>query len=64
MPLTVKSGDVVFHYGFAATATFRREHIEVICAAVRFAVSFVKTVLAELLSALSAEEMLSVPGLF
>lgn len=63
MPLCVERGDIVLHDGFAAAAALWREHVEVIVAAVRFAVPFVEPVFTELLATLGAEEVLRMPGL-
>ena len=61
MPLAVQGGDVVLHDGPVAPVALRREHVEVVVAAVRLAVALVEPVLAELLAALGAEEVLRVP---
>lgn len=63
MPLRVERGDIVFHYGFVAATALGGEHIEVVRTTVRLAVPFMEPVLTELLSTLSAEEVLRVPGL-
>lgn len=63
MPLAVECRYVIFHNGAITTAAFRSEHVEVVLAAVRLTVSLVEALFAELLAALSAEEMLGVPGL-
>lgn len=63
MPLAVECGYIILHNGAITAAAFRREHVEIVLATIRLAVSLVEAVLAELLAALSAEEMLSVPGL-
>jgi uncharacterized DUF497 family protein len=63
MPLTVQSRNVILHDGTTATAALGREHIEVVVSAVRFAVPLVEALLAELLPALSAEEVFHVPRL-
>jgi hypothetical protein len=61
--LTVERWNVVFHDGTIASCAFRRKHVEVVVAAVRFAVTFMEAIIAELLAALGAEEVLGVPGL-
>lgn len=63
MPLRVKGRDVILHDRFVAAAAFRREHIEVIGAAVRFTIALMEPILPKLLSALSAKEVLRVPSL-
>lgn len=63
MPLAVEGGDVVLHDGPVAAAALGREHVEVVVAAVGLAVTLVEALLAELLAALCAEEVLRVPGL-
>lgn len=63
MPLAVERRYIIFHNSAIATATFRREHVEIVLAAVGLAISLVEALLAELLAALSAEEVLGVPGL-
>lgn len=62
MPLCVQSWDVVFHNGAIAASTFWCEHVEVIVAAVWFAIAFMESFFAELLAALGTEEMLCVPS--
>lgn len=64
VPLAVESRDVVLHDGPVAPVAFRCEHVEVVVAAVRLAVALVEPVLAELLAALGAEEVLGVPRFF
>lgn len=63
MPLCVQGGDVVLHDRLVAAAALRREHVEVIGPTVRFPVPLVESFFPELLAALSAEEVLRVPGL-
>lgn len=63
MPLGVERRDVVLHDGAAAAAALGREHVKVVVLAVRLAVLLVEAVLAELLAALRAEEVLRVPRL-
>lgn len=63
MPLAVQRRYVVLHDGAVAAAALRCEHIEVVLPAVRLAVPLVEALLAELLAALGAEEVLRVPGL-
>lgn len=63
MPLTVQGGYVVLHDGSIAAAALGCEHVEVILAAIRLAVPLVEALLAELLAALGAEEVLGMPGL-
>lgn len=61
MPLAVQSRNIIFHNGTVATATLGGEHIEVIIAAIGFAVPFMETIFTELLTALCAEEVFHVP---
>ncbi|KYN27216.1 hypothetical protein ALC57_03560, partial [Trachymyrmex cornetzi] len=63
MPLTIKRRYIIFHDSAIATTALGCEHVEVILAAVGLAVSFVEALLAELLAALSAKEVLGVPSL-
>ncbi|KYM93561.1 hypothetical protein ALC62_15919 [Cyphomyrmex costatus] len=63
MPLTIKRRYIIFHDSAVATTALGCKHVEVILAAIRFAVSLVEALLAELLAALGAEEVFSVPGL-
>jgi len=63
MPLAVERRYVILHDGAIASAALWRKHIEVILPAVGLAVPLVKAVLAELLAALSAEEVFRVPRL-
>lgn len=63
MPLAVQRRDVVLHDGPVAPVALGGEHVEVVVAAVRFPVALVEPILAELLAALGAEEVLRVPGL-
>lgn len=63
MPLRVQRRDVVLHDGPVAAIALRGEHLEVVVAAVGLAVALMETLLAELLAALGAEEVLRVPGL-
>lgn len=63
MPLTVQRGYIVLHDGPITATAFGREHVEVVLAAIGLAVPLVETLLTELLAALGAEEVLSVPGL-
>lgn len=63
MPLRVQSGYIIFHDSTIAGSAFRREHVEIVVPAVRFAFAFVETLLAELFAALRAEEVLHVPRL-
>lgn len=62
MPLTVKCRYVILHDSAVTPAALRSEHIEIILPAVRLAVPLVEALLAELFAALSAEEVLGVPG--
>lgn len=64
MELTVERGNVVLHDGAIAAGAFWCEHVEVIVAAVSLTVTFMEAIVAELLAALGAEEVLGVPGLF
>jgi hypothetical protein len=63
MELTVKSRNVILHNGAIATSALGCEHVEVVVAAIWFSIAFVEAIVAELLTALSAEEVLSMPGL-
>ena len=63
MPLAVEGRDVVLHDGAVTTSALGREHVEVVLAAVGLTVALVEALLAELLAALGAEEVLRVPGL-
>lgn len=63
MPLRVQRRDVVLHDGPVAAIALRGEHLEVVVAAVGLAIALMETLLAELLAALGAEEVLRVPGL-
>lgn len=64
MPLAVQRRNVILHDGPIAPVTLWGEHVEVVVAAVRLAVTLVEPVLAELLTALGAEKVLRVPGFF
>lgn len=64
MELTVERWNVVFHDGAIAAGAFRRKHVEVIATAIRFAVTFMEAIVAELLATLGTEEVLGVPGFF
>lgn len=61
--MTVERRYVILHNGAITAAALRRKHVEVVFATIRLAVSLVEALFAELLAALSAEEMLGVPGL-
>ncbi|KYQ50319.1 hypothetical protein ALC60_10633 [Trachymyrmex zeteki] len=63
MPLTIKRRYIIFHDSAVATTALGCKHVEVVLAAVRLAVPLVEALLAELLAALSAKEVLGVPGL-
>lgn len=63
MPLGVEGRDVVLHDGPVASSALGGEHIEVVVAAVGFALAFMKAFFSKLLTALGAEEMVHVPGL-
>jgi hypothetical protein len=63
MPLAVEGRYVVLHDGAVASAALGGEHVEVVVPAVGLAVPLVEALLAELLAALGAEEVLRVPGL-
>lgn len=63
VPLCVKRGDVILHNGLAAAAAFGCKHIEIIRAAVWLAIALMEPFFSELLAALRAEEVLSVPRL-
>lgn len=64
MPLAVERGDIIFHNRPIAGAAFWREHIKVIIPTIGLALLLVETFFPELLSALSAEEVLHMPSLF
>lgn len=64
MELTVECGNVILHDGAIAAGALWCEHVEVVVTAVGLAVAFMEAVVAELLAALGAEEVLGVPGLF
>lgn len=63
MPLAVERGNVILHDGPVAPVALGREHVKVVVATVRLAVTFVEPVLAKLLATLGTEEVLRVPGL-
>lgn len=63
MPLGIQSRDVVLHNSTVATVALGSEHLEVVGFAVWFAITFMEAILSKLLTALSAEEVLGVPGL-
>lgn len=63
MPLGVKGGNVVFHDGPIAGSALGSVQVEVVVATERLAVALMEAVLAELLAALGAEEVVHVPGL-
>lgn len=63
MPLRVQRRNVVLHDRPVAAVALGRKHVEVVVAAVRLAVALMEAILAELLAALSAEEVLRVPRL-
>lgn len=63
MPLAVERGDVVLHDRPVAGAALGREHVEVVVPAVGLPLLLVEALLAELLAALGAEEVLHVPRL-
>lgn len=63
VPLAIQCRNVVVHDRAIARATFWGEHVEIVFAAVWFALPFMKTVFSKLLPALSAKEVLHVPGL-
>jgi len=63
MPLRVQRRDVVLHDGPVAAIALRGKHLEVVVAAIGFAIALMESLLAELLAALGAEEVLRVPGL-
>lgn len=63
VPLAVECRYVILHNGAITAAALRSEHVKVILAAIRLAVSLVEALFAKLLAALSAEEMLGMPGL-
>lgn len=63
VPLAVECRYVILHNSAITAAALRSEHVKVILAAIRLAVSLVEALFAKLLAALSAEEMLGMPGL-
>lgn len=63
MPLGVQGRDVVLHDGTVAAIALGSEHIEIIVAAVGFAITFMEAIFTELLATLGTEEMFRVPGL-
>jgi len=63
MPLAVECRYVILHNGAITAAALRSEHVKIILATIRLAVSLVEALFAKLLAALSAEEMLGMPGL-
>jgi hypothetical protein len=62
VPLAVQSRYIVLHDGAIAAGTLGRKHVVVVGATVRFAVTFVEALLAELVATLGAEEVLRVPS--
>lgn len=62
MPLGVQGRNIIFHNGTVAAIALGREHIEIVIATIWFAIALMEALLAELLTALGAEEMLRVPG--
>ena len=63
MPVTTESGDVVIDDRLEAAGTFGGEQLEEVLAAVGTAGLFMVTIVAKVLSTMSAEEMLGMPGL-
>lgn len=63
MPLGIQSRDVVLHDSTVATVALWSEHLEVIGFAVWLAITFMEPILSKLLTTLSAEEVLGMPGL-
>lgn len=61
MPLRIQCRNVILHDGPIAAIAFRRKHVKVIVATVRFAVTLMEAFFAELLAALGTKEMLRVP---
>lgn len=64
MPLRVKCRYVVLHDCSVAATALGREHVEVVVPTVGLSITFMEAILAKLLSTLSTEEVLRVPGLF
>lgn len=62
MPLAVQRRYIILHDGAVTAAALGREHVEVVFATVGFTVPLVEAFLAELFAALSAKEVLGVPG--
>lgn len=63
MPLRVQCRDIVLHDGTIAAIALGCKHLEVIGAAIGFAITLMETILTELLATLGTEEMLRMPGL-
>lgn len=61
--LTVERWNVVLHDCTIATSALWSEHVEVVVATIGFSITFMEAIISELLTALSAEEVLGVPGL-
>lgn len=64
MPLPIQRWNVVLHDRAIAPAALWRKHVKVIVPTIRFAVPLVESLLAKLLPALGAEEVLRVPRFF
>jgi hypothetical protein len=60
--LTVECGNIVLHYSTVTPSALRRKHIEIVVATVGLSITFMETIVTELLTTLGAEEVLSVPG--
>ena len=62
MPLGVQGRNIVLHYGTIAAIALWCKHFKVIIAAIGFAITFMEAILTKLLTTLSTEEMLRMPG--
>jgi hypothetical protein len=64
VPLIVKSRNIVFHNGAAATTALGSEHIKIVVPTVWLSFALMKTFFSKLLAALSTKEVLRMPRLF
>lgn len=62
MPLRVQCRNIILHYSAITAIALGRKHIEIIVAAVWFAVALMEALFAKLLATLSTEEMLRMPS--
>lgn len=60
--LTVERWNIVLHDSSVASSALWRKHIEIVVATVGLSITFMETIVTELLTTLGAEEVLSVPG--